>query len=110
MRKFCRHHPHLHATSWFLKISNFVEFDVLISENEASLVSDSNKFDSFIFYFHISMKDISLFESFEFILFFEVDTLVFVGNSENFFFRKRGKNLIQVSIYDFSSFYDSRKL
>lgn len=110
MRKFCRHHSHLHATSWLFKVCDLVKFDILITKHHSSIMRDSNQLDSLVLDFHIGVQNVGLFESFETVLLFEVDPLVFVRDSEDFFLRKRRKNLIQVSFQKFSSFNDSCKL
>lgn len=110
MSEFRRHHSHLHTTTWLFKVYDFVKFDVLVAKYLSSLVADSDEFDSFFSDIEIGMQEVDLFESFELMLFFEVDTLVFVGDSEDSFFGIGGEKFSKVSFPNFSPFDNSSEL
>jgi hypothetical protein len=77
------HHPSLHTAGWFIEVHDFIEFDILVALDESEVCTYFDEFDSFIFYFHVGMEDIDLFESLHFVLFFEIDTKGFIGYSED---------------------------
>jgi len=107
------HHTHLHATSWFLEVYDFVQIDWLVSLHVSVGIAfyflwKGDDFISLILDVFVGVVSCCLFESFDGKVFFSLHTEFVVLYSQDFGGLEYWEEFL--FCYTFSSFDDSSEL